>query len=570
MKKIVTSIGIGVLLIIGGIYFSRNLIIERILERKLTEINKGKVDISKVDFMPFNKKIIIDGINLTSRKNTMKNFISIGKFEADYDIYFKEKKVLINKADFTDISFMTDRSSDGNIGILKREDENVKLKNNEELEKAKNNSVKDLEELISARSKINKVSLENLLKRQYEELELSLKEKKEYWQNKIDELGKTQEYNILKSNYEKIANEKNPLKIIRMEKELKEMGRAFSSLSKSLLANREEMREDLKNITDIQNMETNLKLAVEEVLERGEFIITDLDSIVNFYLNEIYGEKIEKMATKYRTFMREIELRRNEDFNEKNKWEFFAEKIDINTKLYGLELKGGIRNISSRLSKNLENIEVFLTADSEVSHGKIYSLINIGKLEGDVEINISNFDFSDLKDLENLHRYLISGQAGINQKVNLTRDNFSVKGDLAIHNMNINGKAVAQKMNITSPILKDMLIPLLKEVNTGNIYYSYDTSEGILLVKSDLSTEIMKALNNKDGYMKKQIMEKMLQDGKLNLEQYKSILDDENNKTLMELEKNIDDKSEYLEKIQRLLDKFNFTGDSNFLEKILN
>ena len=82
-KKIGIAVGI-IVVLLGGVYFSKDFIIKKVLENKLTEINKGKVDIGSVDFSPFSKKIVIEDIDITSRKDGMKNFISIGKFETDY------------------------------------------------------------------------------------------------------------------------------------------------------------------------------------------------------------------------------------------------------------------------------------------------------------------------------------------------------------------------------------------------------------------------------------------------------------------------------------------------------
>ena len=43
-------------------------------------------------------------------------------------------------------------------------------------------------------------------------------------------------------------------------------------------------------------MDKKLETTVNELVGRGEFVINDLDSIINYYLNEIYGEKIKDMV----------------------------------------------------------------------------------------------------------------------------------------------------------------------------------------------------------------------------------------------------------------------------------
>lgn len=557
-KKIGVAVGILVVLL-GGVYFSKDYIIKKVLENKLTEINKGKVDIGSVDFSPFSKKIVIEDIDITSRKDGMKNFISIGKFETDYDIYFKDKKVLVSRADFSDVKFMTPRDSDGSTGYVVEEKNDVVI-DKTGVEEKKNDGVQDSGELIRARAMVNKMTLQNMLQLQYEEIEGKLKEKREYWNGKIEELEKTPEYMILKQNYEKISQEKNPLKIIRMEKEIKNMVAAFKTLSKEFLSDRKAMKEDFKSVLSVNDMDKKLETTVNELVGRGEFVINDLDSIINYYLNEIYGEKIKDMVVKYRNVMREVELRRDEDAKLQDKWEVFAEEIAVNSKIYGIELKGGIKNISSRLSRNKTNIGIYLTADSDISHGEAYGYIDLNKIQGKINVKIPNFNFKDLEDMEVLHKYVEEGEASLDKEVLLSRDNIDITGDVEIQDMSLNSDEITGKLNIDSPLLKAMINPLLKDLRSGNVKYSYNSLDEKLVVESDLSQEIMNILNDKDGSVKKKIVEDMIKEGKEEIKNYRDTLDKDNQNSLEELEEKLNEKSKYLDKVQEILDKFNIGG----------
>lgn len=557
-KKIGVAVGI-IVVLLGGVYFSKDYIIKKVLENKLTEINKGKVDIGSVDFSPFSKKIVIEDIDITSRKDGMKNFISIGKFETDYDIYFKDKKVLVSRADFSDVKFMTPRDSDGSTGYVVEEKNDVVI-DKTGVEEKKNDGVQDLEELIRARAMVNKMTLQNMLQLQYEEIEGKLKEKREYWNGKIEELEKTPEYMILKQNYEKISQEKNPLKIIRMEKEIKNMVAAFKTLSKEFLSDRKAMKEDFKSVLSVNDMDKKLETTVNELVGRGEFVINDLDSIINYYLNEIYGEKIKDMVVKYRNVMREVELRKDEDAKLQDKWEVFAEEITVNSKIYGIELKGGIKNISSRLSRNKTNIGIYLTADSTISHGEAYGYIDLNKIQGKINVKIPNFNFKDLEDMEALHKYVEGGEASLDKEVLLSRDNIDITGDVEIQDMSLNSDEITGKLNIDSPLLKAMINPLLKDLRSGNVKYSYNSLDEKLVVESDLSQEIMNILNDKDGSVKKKIVEDMIKEGKEEIKNYRDTLDKDNQNSLEELEEKLNEKSKYLDKVQEILDKFNIGG----------
>lgn len=557
-KKIGIIFGV-IFVILSGVYLSRNYIIKIVLENKLTEINKGQVDIGKVDFSPFSKKIVINNIDITSRKDGMKNFVSIGKFETDYDIYFKEKKILVSKADFENVQFMTPREENGSTGFVVKEENKVIVKPSS-TEEDKDDNVQDLEELIKARALVNKMTLENILKSQYEIAENNLKEKKEYWEKRINRLEKKPEYIILKQNYEKISQEKNPLKIIRMEKEIKNMITSFKTLSKEFLKDKENMKSDFNSIVSVNNMNINLEDTVNELVGRGEFVITDLDSIINYYLNEIYGEKIKNMVVKYRNIMREIELRREEDKKAQDKWEIFAEKIDITSNIYGIELNGQIKNISSRLSRNKTNIDLYLSADSQFSHGEAYGYINLNKIQGKFDIKISNFNFKDLEDMDVLYNYVTNGEAALVKEVLLSRDNIDIQGNVEVQKMTLNEKEITNKLNIKEPLLRTMISPLLKELRSGNINYGYNSLDEKLVIKSDLSERIMEVLNDRNGSVKKKIIENMVDEGKAQIQNYKTTLDENNEDTLKELQNNLDEKSKYLNKVQEIVDKFNIDG----------
>lgn len=557
-KKIGIIFGV-IFIILSGVYLSRNYIIKIVLENKLTEINKGQVDIGKVDFSPFSKKIVINNIDITSRKDGMKNFVSIGKFETDYDIYFKEKKILVSKADFENVQFMTPREENGSTGFVVEEENKVIVKPSS-TEEDKDDNVQDLEELIKARALVNKMTLENILKSQYEIAENNLKEKKEYWEKRINRLEKKPEYIILKQNYEKISQEKNPLKIIRMEKEIKNMITSFKTLSKEFLKDKENMKSDFNSIVSINNMNINLEDTVNELVGRGEFVITDLDSIINYYLNEIYGEKIKDMVVKYRNIMREIELRREEDKKAQDKWEIFAEEIDITSNIYGIELNGQIKNISSRLSRNKTNIDLYLSADSQFNHGEAYGYINLNKIQGKFDIKISNFNFKDLEDMDVLYNYVTSGEAALVKEVLLSRDNIDIQGNVEVQKMTLNEKEITNKLNIKEPLLRTMISPLLKELRSGNINYGYSSLDEKLVIKSDLSERIMEVLNARNGSVKKKIIENMVDEGKAQIQNYKTTLDENNKDTLKELQNNLDEKSKYLNKVQEIIDKFNIDG----------
>lgn len=522
MKKIITYLVAGIIILIVGVYAARNIIVKNILEKKLTEINKGKVDIGKVEFSPFKKRIVVRDIEATSQRNSMKNFITVKEFNADYDVYISDKKVLISEAHIINVDFFTDRKTDGNIGMKEKTtlDASQVLVPDDE-EKNKEVLVTEIENSYLNSMKLNDLNLENILKSEYEKNNKLLEEKRNYWETRIKEIEKGSEFKSIRENLKKVTTLKNPLDIFKMDREVKNIIESAKILNEQLKDEKEQIRLDLEDMKNSPELKFSVEKSVESFVQNGEIAIKDLDSLVNIYLNEVYEKKIYEIVVKYREVLKEIELRKNEDMKEKNKWEVYVEKIDLTSEIYGFSLNGELNNISSRLSKNEDNVTFFLNGEKKDSHGKIDGYFNVNTLEGYINIDISKVDLEELKEF---NEYILGGSAGLSQKTVLSRNDIVIKGNLNIHNMNLNAQKITDSLNIKIPLLKDMIIPLLCDVKNGDISYNYNSNTRRVTVKSNLSEKILQVLNDKDGYWKKKIIQDMKQNSEKEIAKYEELL----------------------------------------------
>lgn len=522
MKKIVTYLVAGIIILIVGVYAARNIIVKNILEKKLTEINKGKVDIGKVEFSPFKKRIVVRDIEATSQRNSMKNFITVKEFNADYDVYISDKKVLMSEAHIINVDFFTDRKTDGNIGMKEKTtlDASQVLVPDDE-EKNKEVLVTEIENSYLNSMKLNDLNLENILKSEYEKNNKLLEEKRNYWETRIKEIEKGSEFKSIRENLKKVTTLKNPLDIFKMDREVKNIIESAKILNEQLKDEKEQIRLDLEDMKNSPELKFSVEKSVESFVQNGEIAIKDLDSLVNIYLNEVYEKKIYEIVVKYREVLKEIELRKNEDLQQKDKWEVYVEKIDLTSELYGFSLNGELNNISSRLSKNEDNVTFFLNGEKKDSHGKIDGYFNVNTLEGYINIDISKVDLEELKEF---NEYILGGSAGLSQKTVLSRNDIVIKGNLNIHNMNLNAQKITDSLNIKIPLLKDMIIPLLCDVKNGDISYNYNSNTRRVTVKSNLSEKILQVLNDKDGYWKKKIIQDMKQNSEKEIAKYEELL----------------------------------------------
>lgn len=522
MKKIITYLAAGIIIIIVGIYAARNIIVKNILEKKLTEINKGKVDIGKVEFSPFSKRIVVRDIQATSQRNSMKNFITVKEFNADYDIYISDKKVLISEAHIINVDFLTDRKTNGNIGIKEKttlDASQVLIPDDEE--KNKEVLVTEIENSYLNSVKLNDLNLENILKNEYERNNKLLEEKRNYWETRIKEIEKGSEFKSIREDLKKVTSLKNPLDIFKMDREVKNIIESAKVLNEQLKNEKEQIKLDLEDMKNSPELKFSVEKSVESFVQNGEVAIKDLDSLVNIYLNEVYEKKIYEIVVKYREVLKEIELRKTEDMEQKNKWEVYVEKVDLTSEIYGFSLNGELNNISSRLSRNEDNVTFFLNGEKKDSHGKMDGYFNVNTLEGYINIDISKVELGELKEF---NEYILGGSAGLSQKTVLSKNDIVIKGKLNIHNMDLNGEKITDSLNIKIPLLKDMIIPLLCDVKNGDISYNYNSNTRRVTVKSNLSEKILKVLNDKDGYWKKKIIQDMKQNSEKEIAKYEELL----------------------------------------------
>ena len=548
----IKKIGLGVIgtliILVGGVYFSKDIIVKYILEEKLTEINKGKVDIGSVDFSPFNKRIVVKDIDFTSQRDGMKNFITIGEFNADYDVYIPDKKVLISEAHIIKFDFLTDRKTDGSIdgNFNKKPLDAYQIIIPANTEEKKDQIVKNIEYSYLDQFRINDLSLNNILKSEYDRSNSLLDEKKNYWETRIKEIEDGAEFKEIRRNLINVSSLKYPLYIFKMDREVKGILQSAKTLNEKFSIEKEQLKLDLQDMKNSPELQFSVDKGIENFVTNGEIVIKDLDTLVNIYLNQVYENKMYELVVKYREVVKELELRKEEDKKEINKWELYIEELDITSDTYGFMLNGEVHNISSRLSRNTENISFMLTGDKNQSHGKMDGYVNIDVPEGYINIDIQKVDLDELKEFND---YINGGTATMAQKTILSKEDIIISGNLNINNMNLNGRSIVDTMNLKMPLLKEMIIPLLSEVKNGKISYGYDSQTRKVYVKSNLSKEITKILNSNNGYWKKKISEDLKKASESEILKYEKLLREKEEEIRKVSEENLNIQIGELEKI---------------------
>lgn len=304
----------------------------------------------------------------------------------------------------------------------------------------------------------------------------------------------------------KESNEKN-LNISDVVGEISNIGKSTKKLGKNLkLDNLSKTEEDIrKNLT----LEESLDRVVRNFLDRNKLVLFDLDSYINIYLNLVYEQKIYSLSLKYRDILDEIRLRKEEDskLSDGDIWELFFNSISVTSNVYGISFNGEVKNFSTRLSKNKGNTEFKLFGEKGNTIGEFKGFINFNTELTESTLNIPE---ADLKDLGN--NLLKGGEGVLFQSLSTNGYHLSINGSIHLKNMKLDIDKVIESMKIEDEVIKEIIAPLLRQLNTGEIYYSYDTDTRILTIKTNVVEVFDDILNGENSSLKTKIRERIKSD----------------------------------------------------------
>lgn len=504
MKKILLFL-LGLLLLLGlALYFGRNFIAKEVLTRKLSSANGAPVSIGSVDLSFRDNYILVKDITINSNIEKDKAFIKMDELKSFYKIDGYKRKVILN-----------DTEIDGFLLFNERIDKALKNKETKDETETKIKNIKLFEEeLLSSEKKHKKEEVVETLKDIYmgkvgldnSEIDSRLKER----YAKFREL----EGDVKKLNSLAVDELKKSVKNIK-EAEKKDIFSTIFSEIKNIEKNTKKILEDtdairLKRrieefIKDSEFKET-LDLIVKEFLVNNNFIIDELDSYINIYLNSVYEEKIYNIFLKYNKLVEELEVRKKTDTQIKDNkiWELYFNSISINSNMYGINFYGEINNLSSRISKNKENIPFKLFGEKGETIGKIGGFFNLDTNILETTINIPEANLKDIDD-----KIFKNGRSTLYQNLKIVPNELSIEGNFYLKNMELNPEKIISEINTGEILVDELLTSVLSELKSGRINYEYSSYKRNLKIKSDISTVFEKVINDNDSFLKKNIKEKI-------------------------------------------------------------
>lgn len=488
MKKFIGILLLFIVILVTILYFARDFLIKEYLERKMTKANNAPVTIGSVDLDYFESYITLKDVKVMSNLHKDEIFISIDELKSYYEIDFRKKIITFDDTEITGIGFFKDADYENSDREAVVTFEN---KVTEAEEKTKREKVlTELKTLYLNKIEENNLNLNEILSR-----DLTNKEN-------VSELEKIKQ--SIKNIKE--SNEKN-LNISEVVGEISNIGKSTKKLGKELNLN--DLNKTSGSIREDLTLEESLDRVVRNFLDRNKLVLFDLDGYINMYLNLVYEQKIYNLSLKYRDILDEIRLRKEKDskLSDEDVWELFFNSISITSNVYGISFNGEVKNFSTRLSKNQGDTAFKLFGEKGNTIGEFKGFINFNTELTESTLNIPEADLKDFgTDL------LKGGEGVIFQSLSTNGYHLAINGSVHLKNMKLDIDKVIESMKIEDEVTKEIIAPLLKELNTGEVYYSYDTDTRILTIKTNVVEVFDDILNGENSSLKIKIREKIKDD----------------------------------------------------------
>ena len=488
MKKFIGILLLFIVILVTILYFARDFLIKEYLERKMTKANNAPVTIGSVDLDYFESYITLKDVKVMSNLHKDEIFISIDELKSYYEIDFRKKIITFDDTEITGIGFFKDADYENSDREAVVTFEN---KVTEAEEKTKREKVlTELKTLYLNKIEENNLNLNEILSR-----DLTNKEN-------VSELEKIKQ--SIKNIKE--SNEKN-LNISEVVGEISNIGKSTKKLGKELNLN--DLSKTSGSIREDLTLEESLDRVVRNFLDRNKLVLFDLDGYINMYLNLVYEQKIYNLSLKYRDILDEIRLRKEKDskLSDEDVWELFFNSISITSNVYGISFNGEVKNFSTRLSKNQGDMAFKLFGEKGNTIGEFKGFINFNTELTESTLNIPEADLKDFgTDL------LKGGEGVIFQSLSTNGYHLAINGSVHLKNMKLDIDKVIESMKIEDEVTKEIIAPLLKELNTGEVYYSYDTDTRILTIKTNVVEVFDDILNGENSSLKIKIREKIKDD----------------------------------------------------------
>lgn len=496
MKKIIGFIFLFIVVLIAGVYFAKDFVLKEILERRLTKMNNAPVVIKSVNLSPFDNYITVKDIKIASTVDKESQFITIDEFKSYYSIDYLNRVVKLDDTEIDNIVFF-EKEIENEANVSTKNDIFIDKISEVEEQFKKDQVVTELRNLYLEKIDVDTAKIDEAVQDKIFKLELI--------HNQITKVTESDSFENIKNSFKKLKDiKKNKDNISNILNELSNLGKSAKEITRN--TNLEDLKSQFRDLRKNEEFKELLDNIVKEFLNKNKFVLIDLDTYINLYLNAVYEEKIYEIYLKYLKLISEIDRRKfleNIDEN-KDDWELYFDSISLTSNMYGIKFNGEITNLSSKISQNTGNINFKLFGEKGQTIGELRGYLNLAKYQIHTTLNIPEVNSVDFST-----EIFIGGEGTINQY--LYTDNYflETEGTMYFKNLQINGEKLANSMKINDDLVKELVIPILGELKGGQVSYKYDTKSRKLNIKTDLVDIFEKIINDDNSSLKIKMREKI-------------------------------------------------------------
>ena len=557
-KKIILSALILIILVVGGGYFGRNVILKSYLVRRINKVTGGETTIGNVNFKPFDNFLGINNIKVSTKNDKNKNLVSIENVKVDYLLSFSTKELEITNASIFGAKLSDNENEEG---IPKAESIRKEASSADTLQ-------------LTNKKAINQ-ELENLLSSQYNLFKENLKLNEEQIKKDLDQIEKSSEFEETKKIIEEILNSKNPLVIFeKNSEELQRIKNSVKNLADSFKRERKKADDLLKNY-DI-DFEGDMNDRFKSYIAMGKEGIRNFDFVLNEYLNEEHEPKLYQGVLAYKEFIQEVKKFKVDKTLSKDNWKIDIKSLLLTLNAYGMDFNGEITGVSNRFSEKVDDVNFRLvaieapgendTTATSVNNGVIEGKLSLNDLYGQILVNIPN---GKLENFDNVQDYVSDGSFGLNATIILNDENVNIVGNGNLQNMQLTSKVFSDKLKLDFFLLEEAFLSIIKEINVENVKYSYDSSSRKVEVITNLGQRFLAQLDSNDGQLEKEIFENLKNSSQEKIKEYKELIEKDKYTSREAIEKELNLKSKDIEKMNKVLDKIRMKDKKGILDKIL-
>ena len=464
--------GIILLLVLIGIFVILSLIFtDRWMENKIENLGSSvagaKVEVDNLDFSFSALKFRWDRIQVTDRKNTMKNLVETGVCEFDMEFWpLLSKKVIIENFTIADFRTNTDRQTDGKIDLpaekVSREPGFIEKTASRLTDQVSSNAA---DQFSSYKQKVNVDSIMALLQIQsvpkISALQQDLTQSYDTWSKNLSQLNYDNDFRKLDArlkaidvNKIKTADEvQSALKSAdQIKKSLDSLNKAIKTTRSNLTTDLSAARQRIGQVDDWIRSDYERAMALAKLPEInmqniGKMVFgTRLVNQVNQYLN--YAATARTYANKFKSDKPEKQKPprlKGQDiyfYNKNARPDFWIKNITLTGQTNdGINLKGDVKNIVSDQRQIGKTTDIFISGNKEAAASITFTgILNYLQDQPTEQFNLKYSGFS-------LANTQISESKLLPQKIQ--KGTGTVEANLALSGDQIDGKIKFTGANLT-------------------------------------------------------------------------------------------------------------------------